>query len=87
MLFKERHIGISEVEKSQMLDAVGCATVDELIEKTIPSKIRLKTGLEFSKSITESKWLADVGRIAELNKTYKTYIGLGYHDTISLPLF
>jgi len=83
MLFKERHIGISEVEKSQMLDAVGCATVDELIEKTIPSKIRLKTGLEFSKSITESKWLADVGRIAELNKTYKTYIGLGYHDTIT----
>ncbi len=83
MLFKERHIGISEVEKNQMLEAVDCATLDELIEKTIPSKIRLKSGLEFSKSITESKWLADVGRIAQLNKIYKTYIGLGYHDTIT----
>jgi len=83
MLFKERHIGINEVEKNQMLDAVDCTTLDDLIEKTIPSKIRLKSGLEFSKSITESKWLADVGRIAQLNKMYKTYIGLGYHDTIT----
>lgn len=83
MLFKERHIGISELDKTQMLEAVGCTSVDQLIGKTIPSQIRLKTGLEFSKSITESKWLADVERIAELNKTYKTYIGLGYHDTIT----
>ena len=83
MLFKHRHIGISETEQTQMLDSVGCKSIDELIEKTIPARIRLKKGLEFTKSITESKWLAEVKKIAELNKTYKTYIGLGYHDTIT----
>ena len=83
MLFKNRHIGVSEVEKNQMLDSIGCVSIDQLIEKTVPERIRLKKGLEFTKSITESKWLAEVKRIAELNKTYKTYIGLGYHDTIT----
>lgn len=83
MLFKQRHIGYNELEKAEMLKTIGCTSIDNLIEKTIPSKIRLKTGLEFSKSIAESKWLAEVKRIAEQNKTYKTYIGLGYNDTIT----
>lgn len=81
MLFTQRHIGTSDSDRIEMLNAIGCGSIDELIEKTIPEKIRLKTGLEFTKTITESKWLADVKRIAQKNKTFKSYIGLGYHDT------
>lgn len=81
MLFTQRHIGTSDSERIEMLNAIGCSSIDELVEKTIPEKIRLKSGLEFTKTITESKWLADIKRIALKNKTYKTYIGLGYHDT------
>ena len=55
MLFTQRHIGTKDSDRALMLNEVGCSSIDELIEKTIPSKIRLKTGLEFSKTITESK--------------------------------
>tara|TARA_B100000674_G_scaffold147212_2_gene116483 strand:+ start:626 stop:3451 length:2826 start_codon:yes stop_codon:yes gene_type:complete len=81
MLFTQRHIGTSQNERLLMLKELGYDSMDELIEKTIPSKIRLTSGLEFSKTITESKWLANVKRIARKNKVFKTYIGLGYHDT------
>ena len=81
MLFTQRHIGTNDNDRTLMLKELGCSSIHELIEKTIPSKIRLKTGLEFSKTITESKWLADIQRISKKNKVFKTYIGLGYHDT------
>jgi len=81
MLFTQRHIGTTDVEKISMLEELGYHSMDELIEKTIPNKIRLTRGLEFSKTITESKWLANIKRIARKNKVFKTYIGLGYHDT------
>jgi len=81
MLFTQRHIGTNSSEREVMLKSIGCSSIEDLIEKTIPSKIRLKSGLEFSKTITESKWLADIKRIAKKNKVFKTYIGLGYHDT------
>ena len=81
MLFTQRHIGTTDIERISMLKELGYSSMDELIEKTIPSKIRLARGLEFSKTITESKWLANVKRIAHKNKVFKTYIGLGYHDT------
>ncbi len=81
MLFTQRHIGTTDSERVAMLNQIGYSSIDELIEKTIPSKIRLKTGLEFTKTISESKWLADIKRIAQKNKVFKTYIGLGYHDT------
>lgn len=81
MLFTQRHIGTTDSERVSMLNELGFSSIDELVEKTIPSKIRLKTGLEFSKTITESKWLANIKRISQQNKVFKTYIGLGYHDT------
>jgi glycine dehydrogenase len=81
MLFTQRHIGTSQNEKIIMLKELGYSSMDELIKKTIPSKIRLTSGLECTKTITESKWLANIKRIAQKNKVLKTYIGLGYHDT------
>ena len=81
MLFTQRHIGTTDIEKVSMLKELGYSSIDDLIEQTIPGKIRLTHGLEFSKTITESKWLANIKRIAHKNKVFKTYIGLGYHDT------
>ena len=72
MLFTQRHIGTTDSERLEMLTSIGLSSIDELIENTIPSKIRLKTGLEFSKTIPESKWLADIKRIAQKNKFFKT---------------
>ena len=65
MLFTQRHIGTTDSDRVSMLNELGFSSIDELIEKTIPNKIRLKTGLEFSKTISESKWLANIKRISQ----------------------
>ena len=46
--FADRHIGISEQDIPVMLNKIGVKSVDELIEKTIPSEIRLKERLPLS---------------------------------------
>lgn len=38
--FASRHIGISEEDIQVMLRKIGVATLDELIDKTIPANIR-----------------------------------------------
>ena len=55
--------------------------MDELIEKTIPSKIRLKSRLRVFQNNHRKQMVANIKRIASKKQVYKTYIGLGYHDT------
>ena len=40
--FYTRHIGPRESDLNEMLTACGVSSLDELIEQTIPNKIRLK---------------------------------------------
>ena len=47
-LLVNRHIGISEKDEAQMLHKIGVASLDELIDKTIPTNIRLKAPLALS---------------------------------------
>jgi glycine dehydrogenase len=44
--FSTRHIGPNEQEAGQMLKTIGMGSLDELIEKTIPSLIRKNKILE-----------------------------------------
>ena len=49
-LLANRHIGISEKDEAQMLHKIGVASLDELIDKTIPTNIRLKAPLASARS-------------------------------------
>ena len=55
-LFINRHIGPRESEIPLMLNKIGVNTLDELIEETIPSNIRLKKPLKLGKALTERKY-------------------------------
>lgn len=44
--FSARHIGPDESETKEMLATIGVGTLNELIDKTVPSGIRLKEKLE-----------------------------------------
>lgn len=55
--------------------------MDELIDKTIPSSIRLKQPMDLSTAIPEQEFLRNLKKIASKNKVYKSYIGMGYFDT------
>jgi glycine dehydrogenase len=80
--FVERHLGSTENQAQEMLKTIGVKNLDELIENTIPSHIRLKTDLNLPQPMSEYEFSAHIQNLATKNKTYSTYIGLGYHATI-----
>lgn len=84
--FQSRHIGPSEQELKEMLDTIGVGSLDELIDQTIPSNIRLKEPLPLPKPVSESRFLNSLAQIAKRNKLYKSYIGLGYYGTVTPPV-
>ena len=81
--FKSRHIGISADEQKIMLDALGVATLDELIDQTIPKDIRMPKPLALPKALTEQEYAEEIASIAAKNKVFASYIGMGWYDTIT----
>jgi len=80
--FQIRHIGPQENEQAEMLKVCGVSTLDELIDRTIPDDIRKKEALNLPKAMSEQEYTAHILELEQLNKEYKTYIGLGYHPTV-----
>ena len=76
--FADRHIGISEQDIPVMLNKIGVKSVDELIEKTIPSEIRLKERLPLKPAMSEYEFANHINRMAAKNTRFKSYIGQGY---------
>ncbi|GIV29295.1 MAG: hypothetical protein KatS3mg028_0361 [Bacteroidia bacterium] len=79
--FSSRHIGVSEEEIKKMLKKIGVASLNQLIEETIPAEIRLKNKLNIPEPLTEPEYLQHIRQIAQKNKIYKSYIGLGFYNT------
>jgi glycine dehydrogenase len=77
--FSSRHIGPREHGVTEMLDAIGVHTLDELIDKTIPSAIRLKKPLNIGEAISEADYLGLAWSKAKKNTVNKSYIGMGYY--------
>ncbi|MGY4385379.1 glycine dehydrogenase [Pedobacter sp. UYP24] len=81
--FKDRHIAPNSDDTTAMLAILGVGSVDELIEQTIPQKIRLKQALNLPAAKSEKDYLSALKQTASLNKVFKSYIGQGYYDTIT----
>ncbi|MEN9445577.1 MAG: hypothetical protein RL728_89 [Bacteroidota bacterium] len=81
--FSQRHIGSNDAEKQAMLAKIGANSIAELIDKTIPAPIRLGRELNVSDALTEQEYLSHVNKLGAKNKVFKSYIGLGYNDTIT----
>jgi len=80
--FVKRHIGPNEKDIPEMLKMVGVGTLDQLIDETLPKAIRMKEDLDLPQGMNEQEYLTHLWEIASKNKVYKTYIGLGYYNTI-----
>ncbi len=82
--FASRHNGVSsEADLKKMLDAIGVATLDELIDKTVPAAIRADKPLDLPSGIDEKAFLDRCRDLARRNKLYRTYIGMGYYGTVT----
>ena len=84
--FIYRHIGPSDAEQRQMLQALGFESLDALIQATIPASIRLRSPLAIHAGLSEYEALGTLRRIASKNEVCRSYLGLGYNDCITPPI-
>ena len=81
--FAPRHIGPSPQERDRMLQTVGVSSFDALIDEAIPRAIRLTTPLNLPPPESEHQYLRRLAHLAHRNTPFRSYIGLGFHDTIT----
>jgi glycine dehydrogenase len=79
-----RHIGPSPVEMAEMLKTVGVASLDELIDQTVPAFIRQKSPLGWA-PLSEHDLLARMRQVGARNKVMVSLIGQGYYGTVTPP--
>lgn len=81
-LFRTRHIGPDEQQIKEMLSVIKADSLQQLMEETIPSQIRLDKSLNLPPASSEEDYLDYMrNEIASKNKIYKSFIGMGYYDT------
>ncbi len=84
--FALRHIGPRKSDLSEMLKTIGSQSLDQLISETIPDDILLEKELVLDAAMSENEYLEHITDLASKNKIFKTYIGLGYHQSITPPV-
>ncbi|SHI88398.1 glycine dehydrogenase [Arenibacter nanhaiticus] len=82
-VFALRHIGIREEDLQPMLKTINVKNIEQLIVETIPDDIRLKEPLDLDAPMSEHEYLSHIQNLSEKNKVFKTYIGLGYHESFT----
>ena len=84
--FVSRHIGPNEEEIADMLRLVGAASLDRLIDETIPNGIRLRRNLGLPTAKSEYELLEQLHAIAAENEVWRSFLGMGYSDCITPPV-
>jgi glycine dehydrogenase len=81
--FVDRHVGPDESEIARMAQALGVRSLDELIEKAVPAAIRVKRPLDLPNALSEADAMAELQQLARENVVFKSFLGLGYHGTVT----
>ena len=84
--FVPRHVGPTEVEIADMLGTLGLPTLEALIDATIPESIRFRKPLAIHAGLSEHEALAALRAISLKNRVFRSFLGLGYHDTLTPPV-
>ena len=81
--YQKRHLGPRDADVKKMLETIGVSSMEELIAKTVPENIRLKKDMNIAAGMSEFAFLNELKKTAGKNKIYKTYIGMGFYNTIT----
>ncbi|MGY3576587.1 aminomethyl-transferring glycine dehydrogenase [Bradyrhizobium sp. USDA 4504] len=80
--FVRRHIGPSPRDVNAMLETVGAASLQALMNETLPASIRQKAPLDLGRALSETEALAHMSELAAQNQVFTSLIGQGYSGTI-----
>ena len=84
--FSTRHNGPREAEIAAMLDTLGVPSLDALVDRIIPSDLRVNGPLDLPPALTEPEALARLRALAGRNVVARSFIGAGYHGTHTPPV-
>nr|GMD47613.1 glycine dehydrogenase (decarboxylating), mitochondrial [Ipomoea batatas] len=86
--FPRRHNSATPEEQSKMSEFCGFASLDALIDSTVPQSIRIEPmGFsKFDQGLTEAQMIEHMKGLASKNKVFKSYIGMGYYNTFVPPV-
>ncbi|MDE0463655.1 MAG: aminomethyl-transferring glycine dehydrogenase, partial [Caldilineaceae bacterium] len=84
--FVPRHLGPDHEEQEAMLQVVGAASLDQLIDQTVPAPIRSQRPLSLPGPRPESDVLDEMAALAARNQLFRSFIGMGYYDSITPPV-
>jgi glycine dehydrogenase len=84
--FARRHLGSNAEEIAGMLQVLNLESLNALIERTVPAGIRSTEPLKLPKPLAESDALDELRRIAGKNRAFRSFIGQGYHGTLTPPV-
>ncbi|MDN5205086.1 aminomethyl-transferring glycine dehydrogenase [Fulvivirgaceae bacterium BMA10] len=84
--FETRHNGPDDAQIAEMLKVIGVGSVDELIDQTVPSSIRLKKDPLLPTAKDEYSFINEFKELAQKNKIFRSFIGLGYYNCIIPPV-
>ncbi|MFT6189800.1 MAG: glycine dehydrogenase [Oleispira sp.] len=84
--FIGRHIGPDASEENALLKAVGATSLEDLSTQIVPSDILREEFLDIKDARTEFEAINYLRTLADQNKVFKSYIGMGYNDTIVPPV-
>jgi len=79
--FLNRHNGPSKQDVEKMLKSMNLSSVEQLIDETVPKKIRFKNALNLEEGMSEQEYLEHIRNISKKNKVFKTFIGQGYYNS------
>src|SRR5438309_4314899 len=81
--FVDRHIGPDTRDVMAMLQVLGRGSLDALIDATVPASIRSKRPLDLPPGHSEHGLLQELQQIAARNQVFRSYLGMGYSDTVT----
>jgi glycine dehydrogenase len=84
--FVRRHIGPNAAETQEMLKLLGHDSLGALTDAAVPKQIRLDKPLNLPAAQSEFDALRSLKSIASENQVFRSFIGMGYYDTITPPV-
>ena len=84
--FISRHVGPHAADTTAMLEHIGMASLDALIDAAVPATIRDMSPMDLPPSRTEADVLSELREMARSNTAGKSLIGMGYYNCITPPV-
>jgi len=81
--FVARHNGPDRNNQQKMLATIKAASLDALIDETVPAQIRLEQPMALADAKSEADMLQAMQRFASQNQIKRTFIGQGYYNTFT----